>query len=1088
MPCSYNVDAQSISKVRQRNEGGAFLFPLLGQRRGMRVWAPEKGVNVGRFSTKISAICAVLAVSMTGASAQTGSVLTADSFPIGDSDGILCQVQDRSVNNPAKQSIFDRRWAIVCRDSPRPIAEVFAFENFDAEARQAVQAMRRFGVDCPAGSATTPGPVAGSRKQVCTVRETQLEWSQFTSDANGLTYYAEGFSAYDGATVLALRSVLDNAVAQGTIDVASTSVSDPLSFARVQAENLRTEQALAEGYRRNLAGEYAEAAAYFETLQKRIQDDRDAAINPGEFFVNRALQKSNLGEFAIANKLFEEAREYGGDDPLTARLLRNFEAIHLLNQGFGDAAIERLTQTLPASAVGASTADGDLSITVPISERLNRQQRGGSLFGIVDELSLTAEERAQIVDAQALQIRGTAKRLGGDPEGAREDLITAYRQALAVRDGRVTSITRFRSQILGDLALIAERQGNSAAAEDYLRNALSLVRAQFPERRTVSASEARLASFLLRQNREAEALELYSKVIDRALGKRNAIISFANQLNPYYELLASRVSSDPDAANAFFKASQVLIRPGVAETQAVLARRLSSKSDEASRLFRQSTDLSREIERSRIRFEALSAQPETADTRARAQELSAQIERLETAQIRTQVQLNAFPQYRVVAQSSLELDEFRAIMKPGEVYTRVALVTDDVFVFYADRQNASAYRVDMTADELETQVDIIRESISLFDGGQNVTFPFEITTARDLYGKLFGPIAQNLEGAEHIIFEPDGALLRLPIDLLVTDDASVQRYQDQLAGPQGDEYDFRGVSWLARGRTISTAVSAEAFVQSRRSQNSRATREYVGFGENAPVGASFPASFTSDPAQTPLDCFWPAGQWNDPISANELRTAAGLIGSDLAQVVTQESFTDDSIKTRSDLDDFRVLHFATHGLVTAPNPKCPAKPALVTSFGGPGSDGLLSFEEIFELNLDADLIILSACDTAGSASIEATLAAGIQSGGGSELEGLVRAFVGAGARAIMASHWPVPDDFNSTERLMTEMFRRGQNQTIGQALGQSRSLLMDDAATSHPFYWSAFAVIGDAARPLLSGSGPDRSLDIAMLEARGGAQ
>ena len=88
----------------------------------------------------------------------------------------------------------------------------------------------------------------------------------------------------------------------------------------------------------------------------------------------------------------------------------------------------------------------------------------------------------------------------------------------------------------------------------------------------------------------------------------------------------------------------------------------------------------------------------------------------------------------------------------------------------------------------------------------------------------------------------------------------------------------------------------------------------------------------------------------------------------------------------------------------------------------------------------------------------------------------------------MASHWPVPDDFDSTERLMIEMFKRGENQTIGDALGQSRRLLMDEAATSHPFYWSAFAIIGDATRPLLSGTGPDRSLDIAMANTAGSAE
>lgn len=1043
---------------------------------------------MGKFSTKVLLVFFGLSMSLTSASAQTGSVLTRDSFPIGDSDGILCQVQDRSLNNPASQSIFDRRWAIVCRDSPRPIAEVFAFENFNSQARDALRSMRRFGVTCPAEAASSAGPIAGSQKQSCKVDETDLRWSQITAQSGGLTYYAEGFAAYDDATRLALQSVVSNAIAQGSVDVASTSVADPLSFARVQADTLKPEQALAEGYRRNLAGEYAEAAAYFETLQQRLENDGDAAINPGEFFVNRALQKSNLGEFSVASSLFIRAREFGGDDAITARLLRNFEAIHLLNQGFGEAAIERLTQELPNSAAGAGTVAGELSITVPISERLNREQETGYLFGIVDELSLTTEERAQIIDAQALQIRGTAKRLGGDFEGARADLIDAYSQALAVRDGRVTSITRLRAQVLGDLALIAERRGEPSVAEAYLRNGLALVRAQYPERRAVSASEAQLAAFLLREEREGEALALYGSVIDRALGKRNATIGFSNQLTPYYSLLAERVESSDAAANDFFKAAQVLIRPGVAETQAVLARRLSANSDEASRLFRQSVDLGREIERSRIRFEALAAQPVTADNRRRSAELSTQITSLENAQIQTQVQLDAYPQYRVVAPSALELDEFRAALKPGEAYTRLAVVSDEIYVFYTDRETAVAYRAPISSQELDEKVDNIRDSIALVDANEVLTLPFEIGAARDLYTSLFAPIAGKLEAANHLIFEPDGAMLRLPPDLLVTDDASVTNYQERLSGPSADEYDFRGVAWLGRGRAVSTAVSAQAFVQARRASNSRARLQYVGFGENAPVGASLPASFTTTAQGPTLDCFWPANQWNDPISASELRTAAGIIGSDTAQVITREGFTDQSITQRGDLDDFRVLHFATHGLVTAPNPNCPAKPALVTSFGGAGSDGLLSFEEIFELNLDADLVILSACDTAGGASIEATRAAGVASGGGSELEGLVRAFIGAGGRAVMASHWPVPDDFDATQRLMTEMFRRGEGQTVGNALQQSRQLLMDDAATSHPFYWAAFAVVGDATRPLLSSSLPNRAIDLAFAADTAGAQ
>ena len=67
----------------------------------------------------------------------------------------------------------------------------------------------------------------------------------------------------------------------------------------------------------------------------------------------------------------------------------------------------------------------------------------------------------------------------------------------------------------------------------------------------------------------------------------------------------------------------------------------------------------------------------------------------------------------------------------------------------------------------------------------------------------------------------------------------------------------------------------------------------------------------------------------------------------------------------------------------------------------------------------------------------------------------------------MASHWPAPDDFSATERLISEMFREGRNTAIGDALGASRQMLMDDPLTSHPYYWGGFSLIGDAARPLL---------------------
>ena len=143
-------------------------------------------------------------------------------------------------------------------------------------------------------------------------------------------------------------------------------------------------------------------------------------------------------------------------------------------------------------------------------------------------------------------------------------------------------------------------------------------------------------------------------------------------------------------------------------------------------------------------------------------------------------------------------------------------------------------------------------------------------------------------------------------------------------------------------------------------------------------------------------------------------------------------------------------------------------PALVTSFAADGSDGLLSFKEIFDLKLDADVVILSACDTAGSASIGASREAGIATGGNYALDGLVRAFVGAGARSVVASHWPVPDEFDATKRLISGLLGAKPGEPLAQALGEAQRGLMDDPRTSHPFYWAAFIILGDGAKPLVA--------------------
>jgi CHAT domain-containing protein len=397
----------------------------------------------------------------------------------------------------------------------------------------------------------------------------------------------------------------------------------------------------------------------------------------------------------------------------------------------------------------------------------------------------------------------------------------------------------------------------------------------------------------------------------------------------------------------------------------------------------------------------------------------------------------------------------------------MTIVGDDVYAMLVTPSAARATKLGVSASQLSDQVKALRETISTVQDGQRTTLPFDLALSHQMYGELFGPFAADIPAAKHLIFEPDGAMLRLPPNLLVMDQASVDSYAQRAKAGGDAEYDFRGVAWLGRDHDISTSVSPRSFAQLRNAPASAARNEYLGLGQNTPPSA---AAAGLVPAAADRDCTLPMSSWSHPISAKELQVASSMLqplDPGGVQVVTGDGFTDTALEARSDLSDYRIIHFATHGVVTARAAKCAAQPALLTSFGGSGSDGLLTFKEVFGLHLDADLVILSACDTASQASLAATQQAGLSTGGDIALDGLVRAFVGAGGRLVLASHWPIPDDFNATERLITGLFSAPPGTPTVTALRLSQRQLMDDANTSHPFYWSAFAAVGDGEIPVI---------------------
>ncbi len=1006
------------------------------------------------LSVCIAAVIGVVslwAAPNTAQTAQGRSISLRDTFPVG-SNG-LCEAQIQAPE--ASTGLFDRKYSILCRDAAASIGTMWVVRG-----RQADEAASRFvgpdancsereGVELPVG-------LSGGKRLICTREGSIIRTELLVGEVGNRTFAATGLSAYGTALELGVASLATDQIVPGTVDIPLTQTTDSLAFARQQAEAITANQALAEAYRRANSGEFAEAAEFFAASADAMTGNSEI-----EARLNEGLLQSNIGNFVEAQRRFEQTRSGAATSPVLARLHRNYVAIDALNQGKPTQAIEVLNAPL-STDFGDNDALRNLQIGPAMARRLAAESEtiGGSALS----MTLTPLERAQLLDGQADYLRATGLRLIGNNAGAASTLARANRTLAEVRGGRIVSIVWLRAQVLSELAELSESSGQSADAEGLHQEGIALITKVYPESPALYSAQAQLAAFYSRNGRSDEAIQLYRAIVAQADGRPAPTLR--SYMSTYFALLLEDGANTEGAAD-IFSASQLLLRPGLAQTQAVLARELSGGSDEASLLFRRSVNLGRSIERTRVSIlqiegEAL-VNPQVELVLAERQQRLSSLLQQQAEVLQT---LAEYPRFRAVTGGAIDLAAMQSILHDDEAYVKMVELDREAFMVYITPNEALAYRVDATPDELEDIVLGIRESIAIAESGQVLTFPFDLAGSRDLYIRLFGPVADRLAGRDHIIFEPDGAMLKLPINLLVTDDESLERYQAQLGTPGGDDYDFRGIAWLGRNSQISTSVAPTAFRDVRAAPASAGNKAYLGLGENMPIGdGPVGTASTRSALAGGENCLWSERIWSNPIKSDELYNAASHFSRGQAAattVLTQGRFSDSAIKGREDLSEYRILHFATHGLVTAPQPGCPPRPALLTSFGDETSDGLLTFAEIFGLRIDADLVILSACDTAGSATVGATLEAGITSGGDFALDGLVRAFVGAGGRTVLASHWPVPDDFDATTRLIGGLFDEADSEIAG-ALRRSQLDLMDDINTSHPFYWSAFAVVGDGS-------------------------
>jgi CHAT domain-containing protein/Tfp pilus assembly protein PilF len=669
-------------------------------------------------------------------------------------------------------------------------------------------------------------------------------------------------------------------------------------------------------------------------------------------------------------------------------------------------------------------------------------------------------------------------------QGHLDDAEALYKRALAIAGGPHKPDPEHLDNLLLRYTWFLKQKGDLSQAEAMATRALTEAKASFgPDHLRVSNDLAELASVEDDQNRWSDALPLWRQASEIALKAKRVegagpganetarAVSYASVglVRAAWRVAASDPSKAPTLAVEAFVAAQQAQSSVAGTALAQMAVRFGAGDSAISAIVRRQQDLSAEAkalgDRLTAALGATSAKvDETQLTALRAQiaDTNASLDKV-SHEISTD-----YPKYaELSAPEPPDLAATRALLGTDEALISWLILDKETYAFALTREGDAWRKLDIS--NLKEAVSKLRKGIDMDavttawskkEFAPNVLF--DLGAANALYEKLVAPVVGLIAGKHSWIVVPSGALTSLPLSLLVT------KAPDHPASAPDDPA-YRDAAWLARDHAISVLPSVSALRSLRvYAKPSQATKPLVGFADPVFSPAQLVASNDTAPQARSLAVksyrsYFRGGA----VDLDALRTGLPPLpetATELHEVAQALKAPDDDLRIGAaatvtavkamPLAQFHVIYFATHGLV-AGDVDGLDEPALALSIPAaptPTDDGLLKASDVTQLTLDADWVVLSACNTAVGDTPDAE-----------GLSGLARAFFYAGARALLVSHWPV--ESNAAVALTTQSFRAMADDPKlrrAEALRRSMIALIEKGGeNAYPGVWAPFSVVGE---------------------------